>query len=59
MNTKVTKTVYVNEFDTDALVMELRNRIDDHLNDPEPQHDPVLESWTESYKIGLLHSLKY
>lgn len=32
------------DISTYILMLELRNRINDFLNDPEPRHDPMIES---------------
>ena len=58
MNWTVTKTVNINEFSTSIMVMELYNRIDDHMNDPEPQHDPFLEQLTPCQLLQLKEELR-
>lgn len=58
MNWTVTKTVNINEFDTSILVLELFNRIVDHMEDPEPQHDPYLENLTPCEKLQLKEELR-
>ncbi len=53
----VTRTVSIREFSTDALVQELYNRIYDSIHDEEPQHDPVLNDVSESYKKVIMESI--
>ena len=59
MNLKntVNVTVNINQFSTDALITELYNRIDDHLNDPEPKHDPTLEGMTANELHNIASTL--
>ena len=55
--TSISKTIYLSEFPTDVLITELYNRISDHMEDPEPQHDPALEGITNNEKLKILSSL--
>lgn len=56
MNT-VTKEVHIREFDTETLLVDLYNRIDDYINDPEPQYDPFIEEMTGSERLDLKNEI--
>ena len=58
MKWKVTKEVNINEFGTDVILAELFNRIGDHIHDPEPQHDPILENMPEERLETLLTAIR-
>jgi len=51
--TSISINVSISQFPTDILVEELFNRIGDHMLDPEPQHDPFLESLTDKEKTDI------
>ena len=53
----VTISVDIDKFSTDVLITELYNRIVDHMEDPEPQYDPVLEGITGADKVRILSTL--
>lgn len=53
----VTISVDIDRFSTDVLITELFNRIDDHLNDPEPKHDPKLEGITANELLKIASTL--
>ena len=53
----VNVTVNISQFPTDVLIEELYNRIVDHMEDPEPQYDPVLEGITDGNKVRILSTL--
>ena len=55
--TSISINVSISQFPTDILVEELFNRIGDHMLDPEPQHDPFLESLTDKEKTDIRISL--
>ena len=55
---EITKTVNVSEFDTGILVLELFNRVIDHMEDPEPKHDLFLEQRTPCEKLQLKEELR-
>jgi hypothetical protein len=48
------------DISTYILMLELRNRIDDILNDPEPMSDPVLETLLQQsdVMVDTLESMK-
>ena len=54
----VTKHVHVREFDTNVLMKEIYNRIDDYMNDPEPQYDPFLEQLAPCERLQLKEELR-
>ena len=55
----VTVSVDIDKFSTDVLITELFNRIDDHLNDPEPKHDPTLEGITANELLKMAATLVF
>ena len=55
--TSISKTIHLSEFPTDALITELYNRIGDHMVDPEPKHDPVLETMSDEEKSKIILAL--
>lgn len=57
-NWTVTKTVNISEFETGILVLELYNRIDDYMNDPEPQSDPFLEQMKPCELIQMKEEIR-
>jgi hypothetical protein len=58
MKWKVTKEVNISEFGTDVVLAELFNRIGDHIHDPEPRHDPILENMPEERLETLLTAIR-
>lgn len=54
----VTKHVHVREFGTEVLMKEIYNRIDDYMNDPEPQYDPFLEQLAPCERLQLKEELR-
>jgi len=58
MKWKVTKEVNISEFGTDVVLAELFNRIGDHIHDPEPRHDPILENMSQERLENLLTAIR-
>lgn len=54
----VTKTVNISEFKTSILLLELYNRLDDYMNDPEPQYDSFIEEMTPCERLQLKEELR-
>ena len=54
----VTKTVNISEFKTGILILELYNRLDDYMNDPEPQYDPFIDEMTPCERLQLKEELR-
>lgn len=46
------------KIDTSDLIKELYNRIDDYMNDPEPQYDPFLEQLAPCERLQLKEELR-
>lgn len=55
---KVTVTVDINQFRTVDLLKGLIERIDDQLHDPEPKHDPYLNSLSKDTLQQMLRCLR-
>lgn len=55
--TSISINVSISQFPTDILVEELFNRIGDHMLDPEPKHDPFLESLSDKEKTNIRMAL--
>jgi len=51
---EVTVTVTLDEFRTVDLLQAMIIRLDDNLNDPEPKHDPYLNSLSTDTKRKML-----
>ena len=58
MSKSVSVTVSLDQFRTVDLLEDLVNRIDDHLHDPEPKHDPYLSSLSKETKEQMLRCLR-
>jgi len=58
MSKSVSVTVSLDQFRTVDLLEDLVNRIDDHLHDPEPKHDPYLNSLSRETKEQMLRCLR-
>ena len=58
MSKSVSVTVSLDQFRTVDLLEDLVNRIDDHLHDPEPKHDPYLNSLSKETKEQMLRCLR-
>ena len=58
MSKSVSVTVSIDQFRTVDLLEDLVNRIDDHLHDPEPKHDPYLNSLSKETKEHMLRCLR-
>ena len=58
MSKSVSVTVSLDQFRTVDLLEDLVNRIDDDLNDPEPKHDPYLNSLSKETKQQMLRCLR-
>jgi len=56
--TSISINVSISQFPTDILVEELFHRIGDHMLDPEPQHDPFLESLSDKEKTDIIQALE-
>ena len=54
----VTKTVNISEFKTGILILELYNRLDDYVNDPEPKYDPFIDEMTPCERLQLKEELR-
>jgi len=54
----ITKTVSLDEFRTIDLLQGLIIRLDDNLHDPEPKHDPYLQSMSKETKEKMLRCLR-
>jgi len=50
--------VTLDQFRTVDLLHDLVNRLDDHLHDPEPKHDPYLNSLSKETKQQMLRCLR-
>jgi len=55
---KITITVDLEEFRTIDLLQSLILRLDDNLTDPEPKHDPYLNSMSKDTKQQMLRCLR-
>ena len=55
--TSISINVSISQFPTDVLMEELYNRIGDHMVDPEPKHDPVLETMSDEEKSKIILAL--
>ncbi len=58
MSKSVSVKVSLDQFRTVDLLEDLVNRIDDHLHDPEPKHDPYLNSLSKETKEQMLRCLR-
>ena len=57
-SSEVIVRVTLDQFRTIDLLNELINRLDDDLNDPEPKHDPYLNSLSKETKKQMLRCLR-
>ena len=57
-NSEVIVKVTLDQFRTVDLLQDLINRLDDDLNDPEPKHDPYLNSLSKETKQQMLRCLR-
>ena len=57
-SSKVIVKVTLDQFRTIDLLQDLINRLDDDLNDPEPKHDPYLNSLSRETKQQMLRCLR-
>jgi hypothetical protein len=55
---KINVSVDLDEFRTIDLLQGLIMRLDDNLHDPEPKHDPYLQSMTKETKQQMLRCLR-
>jgi len=55
---KINVSVDLDEFRTIDLLQGLILRLDDNLHDPEPKHDPYLQSMTKETKQQMLRCLR-
>ena len=55
---KITLTASIKQFSTQDIIKELWERVYDHLNDEEPQHDPTLETLPHYEKDSLRQALE-